>query len=97
MEITQRYKLAEFAKKHANVLNPLNKWIERIEQARWTNHNELKSDFPSADYVSNNRYVFNLKGNNYRLIVVVVFFAGELNIRFAGSHSEYDKIDAKTI
>ena len=97
MEITQRYKLVEFAKKHSNVLKPLNNWIERIEQAQWSNHNELKLDFPSADYVSNNRYVFNIKGNNYRLIVVVVFFAGELNIRFAGSHSEYDKIDAKSI
>jgi len=57
----------------------------------------MKADFPDADYVTNSRYVFNLKGNNYRLIVVVVFFAGELNIRFAGTHSEYDKIQAKTI
>ena len=97
MEITQRFKLAEFATKHSNVLNPLNNWIERVERAKWSNHNELKADFPSADYVSNNRYVFNIKGNNYRIIVVVVFFAGELNVRFAGTHAEYDKIDAKKI
>ena len=97
MEITQRYLLDEFVKKHSNVLKPLNKWIERVESADWTNHNELKAYFPDADYITNSRYVFNLKGNNYRLIVVVVFFAGELNIRFAGTHSEYDKIQAKTI
>jgi mRNA interferase HigB len=97
MEIIQRYKLYDFVNNHANVLKPLNKWIVRISEAQWSNHNELKTDFPSADYVGNNRYVFNLKGNNYRIIVVVVFFAGELNIRFAGTHSEYDKIDAKTI
>jgi len=97
MEITQRFKLAEFATKHSNVLNPLNNWIERVESAKWSNHNDLKADFPSADYVSNNRYVFNIKGNNYRIIVVVVFFAGELNVRFAGTHAEYDKIDAKKI
>jgi len=97
MEITQRFKLAEFAIKHSNALNPLNNWIERVERAKWSNHNELKADFPSADYVSNNRYVFNIKGNNYRIIVVVVFFAGELNVRFAGTHAEYDKIDAKKI
>jgi mRNA interferase HigB len=78
-------------------LNPLNNWIERVESAKWSNHNELKTDFPSADYVSNNRYVFNIKGNNYRIIVLVVFFAGELNVRFAGTHAEYDKIDAKKI
>jgi mRNA interferase HigB len=47
--------------------------------------------------VTNSRYVFNLKGNNYRIIVVLMFFAGELNIRFAGTHAEYNKIDAKTI
>lgn len=97
MEIIQRYKLYEFARKHADVINPLNNWIERIEKAKWTNHNELKADFPSADYVTNNRYVFNLKGNNFRIIVVIVFFACEVNIRFAGTHTEYNKIDAKTI
>ena len=97
MEITQRYKLDDFVKKHANVLQPLNNWIERVENAQWKNHNELKLDFPSVDYVTNNRYVFNIKGNNYRIVVVLVFFAGELNIRFAGTHAEYDKIDAKTI
>ena len=41
MEIIQRYKLYEFARKHADVINPLNNWIERIEKAKWTNHNEL--------------------------------------------------------
>ena len=54
-------------------------------------------NFASADYVANNRYVFNIKGNSYRIVVVLIFFAGELNIRFAGTHAEYDKIDAKTI
>jgi mRNA interferase HigB len=84
-------------KKHPDAINPLNKWIERIEKAAWTNHNELKNDFPSADYVTNSRYVFNIKGDKYRIIVVLIFFAGEVNIRFAGTHAEYTKIDAKTI
>ena len=97
MVISQRYKLHEFAKKHPEIIKPLNNWIERIEIAEWANHNELKADFPSADNVTNSRYVFNLKGNSYRIIVVLIFFAGELNIRFAGTHAEYDKIDAKTI
>jgi len=97
MVITQSFKLYDFAKKHPEVVHPLNNWIERVEKAVWANHNELKVDFPSADYVTNSRYVFNIKGNNYRIIVVLIFFAGELNIRFAGTHAEYDKIDAKTI
>jgi len=73
----------------------INGW--NSEKAEWKNHNELKADYPSADYVKNNRYVFNLMGNNYRLVVVVVFFAGEINIRFAGTHAEYNKINASTI
>lgn len=97
MEITNRYKLAEFIRKHSIAHKALNLWIERIEGLYWKNHNELKADFPGADYVGNNRYVFNLKGNKYRIIVIVVYFAGELNIRFAGTHAEYDKIDAKNI
>ena len=97
MEITQRYKLHEFAKKHTDVINPLNHWIERVEKAEWSSHNELKADFPSADYVTNNRYVFNIKGNSYRIVVVIIFFAGELNKRFAGTHAEFVKIDTKTI
>ncbi|MCX6309330.1 MAG: type II toxin-antitoxin system HigB family toxin [Bacteroidia bacterium] len=97
MEITHRYKLDDFVKKHSDVLNPLNNWIEHIEKAQWKNHNELKADFPSVDYVTNSRFVFNIKGNNYRIVVVLVFFAKELNIRFAGTHAEYDKIDARTI
>ena len=62
-----------------------------------TNQNELKADFPSADYITNNRFVFNIKGNSFRIVVILIYFAGELNIRFAGTHAEYDKIDAKTV
>jgi mRNA interferase HigB len=58
----------------------------------------LKADFPSADFVGNNRYVFNIKGNNYRTVVLVVFFARTVAIRFIGTHGEYDKIkDIKNI
>jgi len=97
MNITQRYILAEFACKHPDSVIAINKWVKHIEKAEWKNHNDLKADYPTADYVKNNRYVFNIKGNNYRLVVVVVFFAGEVNIRFAGTHKEYNKINVSTI
>jgi mRNA interferase HigB len=54
-------------------------------------------DFPAADYVGNSRYVFNIRGNNYGVVAVVVFISGILKIRFVGTHFEYDKIDCKTI
>ena len=73
------------------------KWIETVQAAQWKSHAELKSTFPSADYVKNGRYVFNIGGNNYRLVAVVIFIGGVMNIRFIGTHSEYDKIDSSTI
>ena len=87
----------DFIKKHADANNAIEKWVEKIEAANWKNHNELKKDFLSADYVGNNRYVFNIRGNNYRLVSVVVFFAGTMVIRFIGTHNDYDRIDAKNI
>ena len=58
---------------------------------------DIKVDFPATDYVGNQHYVFNIRGNKYRLIVVVKFTIGHIFIRFVGTHSEYDKIDASTI
>lgn len=63
-----------------------------ISGAMWQCHAELKQVYPSADYVGNNRYLFNIKGNNYRTVLLVVFFAGTAAIRFIGTHAEYDKI-----
>ncbi len=98
MKILFPEKIEEFVRNHADSKEALERWSSIIASAEWKNHNELKQDFPSADYVGNNRYVFNIKGNNYRSIVLVVFFAGTLAIRFIGTHSEYDKIkDVKTI
>lgn len=95
MKIIDSEKLEEFIKKHADASNAIEKWVEKIEAADWKNHNELKNDFLSADYVGNNRYVFNIRGNNYRIVAIVVFFADRMTIRFIGTHKEYDRIDAK--
>lgn len=92
MLITNKIVLTEFSRKHADTVKPLNKWIEIIEDSVPTNHNELKALFPSVDYVGNNRYVFNLKGNNYRLVVLIIFIHNKMQIRFCGTHAEYDKI-----
>lgn len=97
MKIIDSEKLEYFIRKHADAYKPIQKWIEICETADWKNHSDLKNDFLSADYVGNSRYVFNIKGNNYRIVTVVTFFAGRLIIRFIGTHSDYDKIDVKTI
>jgi mRNA interferase HigB len=98
MKISGATIIEEFCKKYADSIDILAKWVEHVSQAKWTNHNELKADYPSADYVGNKRYVFNIKGNHYRLVVAVVFIADIVEVRFIGTHAEYEKInDIKNI
>ena len=97
MFIANKEILDEFVQRHAQSAAPLNKWVERVKCAEWHNHSDLKRMFPSADYVKNGRYVFNIGGNSYRLVAVVIFIGEVVNIRFVGTHAEYDKIDSSTI
>lgn len=97
MKIGNKQKIDEFVGKHADAKNALQRWVDIVEEAQWRSHPDLKADFPSADYVNNGRYVFNIRGNNYRLVVIVLFVNSYLSIRFLGTHAEYDKIDCSTI
>lgn len=97
MIIANKALLDDFVQTHAQSASPLNKWVEKVKAVEWKSHAELKQMFPSADYVKNGRYVFNIAGNNYRIVAVVIFIGGVMNIRFVGTHSEYDKIDCSTI
>jgi len=95
MHVISRKALIDFWEKHPVAEIPLRIWFKKVEQANWKNLAELKSDFPKADYVGNNRVVFDIKGNDFRVIAVVVFLIGKVLIRFVGTHAEYDKVDAK--
>ena len=70
----------------------LEEWHEKTENAEWDSFAQLKQTFNSADHVGKNRIVFNIKGNKYRLIALVLFKTKMVYIRFIGSHDEYDKI-----
>ena len=96
MHVISRPKLIKFWEKHKDAETPLRIWFKKVEQAKWKNVNELKADFPSADYIGNDRVVFDIKGNKYRIVVLVFFSGQKMFIRFVGTHSEYDKIDATT-
>ena len=97
MIIANKELLDDFVQLHANALKPLNKWLEDVKAAQWSSHVDLKKMYPSADYVKNGRYVFNIGGNNFSIVAVVIFIGGVLNIRFIGTHAEYDKINSATI
>ena len=97
MKILNKEIIDKFVKKNASSANAINRWIEQIEQSKFSSHNELKSTFPSVDYVGKSRYVFNIKGNDYRLVAVVFFAMGVITVCFIGTHSEYDKINSLTV
>jgi len=89
--------LREFWGKHNDCEQQLKAWFQEASKAKWTTPNEIKSEYTSASIVGNDRFVFNIKGNAYRLIVKINFDYQMVWIRFMGTHAEYDKINAKTI
>ncbi|HXV99936.1 MAG TPA: type II toxin-antitoxin system HigB family toxin, partial [Anaerolineae bacterium] len=75
----------------------LEAWFADTKQANWQTPASIKNTYRNASFVANNRVVFNIRGNKYRLVVAVQYEYGLVYIRFIGTHQEYDKIDAATI
>lgn len=92
MRIVTYKRIQEFAKKHADAELALRFWYSTTSKKDWSSLNDIKKDFNSVDYVGNHRFVFNIKGNLYRLITIISFNAKKVYIRFIGTHAEYDKI-----
>ena len=89
--------LREFWTKHPDSEQPLKEWYVKTCHAKWSSLADMRNDFNSVDYVGNQRYVFNIKGNHYRMVVAVKFTPALVYIRFVGTHEEYDRIDVSTI
>jgi mRNA interferase HigB len=75
----------------------LRAWYHDAKMAAWENSNELKQQYKNASILGEGRVVFNIKGNDYRLVVAIDYDFQVIFIRFIGNHKQYDKIDAKTI
>ena len=99
MHVISHRKIKEFYESPGNGYSriALQRWYDIALQAQWHNLSEIREDFPATNSVGNQHYVFNIRGNNYRLVVVIKFTIGSIFIRFIGTHSEYDKIDCSTI
>jgi len=89
--------LREFWEKHPDCEQQSKAWYQETSKAEWKNTKIIKVEYPSASFPSDNRVVFNIKGNHYRLIVKLNYDYRLVWIRFIGSHAEYDKIDATKI
>ncbi len=97
MHIIKKKSLQDFWKEHSDSEQPLKAWHKDVEKANWKDFNELKSDYSTAKVIGNNRAVFKIKGNNYRLIAKFAFLFQKCYIKFIGTHAEYDKVDAETV
>jgi len=97
MRIITLLRIKEFVEKHSEADIALRDWYKKTQNCEWKRFSDVKETFNSADYIGNNRFVFNIKENNYRLIAIIIFGSQKVYIRFIGTHKDYDKIDASTI
>lgn len=97
MRVVAKKILRDFWEVHRDCEQQLTAWFQETSKALWKNPNEIKQEYPSASILNNNRVVFNIKGNKYRLIVKVNYEYQMIWIRFIVTHTEYDKINANEI
>ncbi len=97
MKVIAKKILRDFWTKYNDCESHLKSWFYEAQKDNWKNPNEIKREFPSASFLQDNRVVFNIKRNDYRLIVKINYDYRILWIRFIGTHKQYDKINAKTI
>ena len=97
MRVIAKKTLRKFWQKHNDCEQQLKVWYDEASEAKWRTPNDIKKEYRSASILEDNRVVFNIKGNKYRLIVKFDYKYGWAWIRFIGTHAEYDKINATNI
>ena len=97
MRVIAKKILRDFWEKHKDCEQQLKVWFHEAEKSEWENPNQIKEEYPSASILNDNRVIFNIKGNSYRLVVKISYEYQMIWIRFIGTHVEYDKINSNTI
>lgn len=96
MHVISKKALVEFWNKHKDVEEVLKAWYKETEHAVWNGPSDIKQRYRSADFLAGNVVAFNIRGNNYRLIVKVNYNSRTVYIRFIGTHAEYDRINVES-
>lgn len=91
MRIVGREKLAEFCSAHGEARKWISHWLGEVEAAAWENPQAIKDRFPAASFLADNAVIFNVKGNSFRLEVVVAYQTGVIQIIWVGTHAQYDR------
>jgi mRNA interferase HigB len=89
--------LLSFIAKHPDAKQTVLAWCDEVKKAKWRQPTDIKAQYASVSILKNRRVVFNLKGNEYRLIVAVAYQMGFVYVKFIGSHIDYDAVDANTV
>ena len=97
MRIIAKRTLREFWKRHPNAEEPLLAWYREVEQEDWDTPAKVKAKYRSASIVAGNRMVFNIKGNDHRLVVKINYEYRVVYVRFLGTHAEYDAVDVEEV
>ena len=92
MNVAGRELLIPFMKRHTDAKGALDSWLQEVSRADWKEPQDIKERHRTASFLEDNRIVFNIKGNRYRLVVKVAYQAGVLRILWVGTHAEYDKL-----
>lgn len=99
MHIIKQKTLIDFYSQpgHQDARGPLKAWYYEAKNARWASPTDIKEQYRSASILKDNRVVFNIAGNKYRLVVRINYISKTVFVRFIGTHKAYDKIDAEVI
>jgi len=97
MRVISLQTLRAYWEQNPGIKQPLLAWYDEVASAKWSHPTDIKERFGSASILKNRRVVFNIKGNQYRLIVAVAYKLGVVYLKFVGTHKEYDQIDAETV
>lgn len=89
--------LRAFWEDHPDAEQSLKSWVDETKKAIWTQPAEIKEQYRNASILKNRRVVFNIKGNDYRLVVSVAYHYQAVYVKFIGTHKQYDAVDAETV
>jgi mRNA interferase HigB len=97
VNVIKRQAIMIFGEKHADATAALETWFAICKKAEWRDYHDLQKDFPEAFPVGDNRVVFDVKGNRYRVVARVLFVFKQVQNKWIGTHAEYNRIDVTTV